>query len=589
MALYTFPDEQRQKSLKSTPLGSFTLVLHAHLPYVLSHGRWPHGTDWLCEAAAETYIPLLNTFNRLVEEGDSPRVTLGLTPVLCEMMTDPTFVSEFNDYLKMRIGFAEENARAFAEQGQEQYRQLARRWQLFYNQTRRDFNEKYSQNIIGAFKKLQDDGQIEIITSAATHGYLPLLSTDEAIRAQIKIGIDTYQKYFGRQPHGIWLPECAYRPRGEWSASPLVEPESTPVLRKGIEEFLAESGIKYFVTDAHLIKGGKPLGISSEHQGLLSEIPEETSENETLIHEKYSSQEVYFVESETTDPPVAVFARHESTSLQVWSADHGYPGNGRYLDFHKKQFPGGLRYWRVTDVSADLGEKQIYEPERITEICEEQATHFVELVRKNLIEHRDTTGKAGVVCCPYDAELFGHWWFEGPQWLYSILKKLSADPEINLTTGSQYLQENPPTETVSLQEGSWGAGGDHRIWMNAETAWTWKEIYPCERAFTLLLQKCFSDNCTELQKVLRQCARELLLMESSDWQFLISTIAARDYAEQRCAGHIERFWKLAAMAEKLGQAQPLSQNEQEELKTICKQDRCFPEIDTSLWLPGHSL
>lgn len=569
----------------TTPLGSFTFVLHSHLPYVLSHGKWPHGTDWLCEAACETYIPLLNVFNRLAEEGSTPRVTIGLTPILCEMMADLSFADEFADYLQTHVDVAGENARDFARQSEEHFRDLALFWQDFYTKALRDYEDKYARDIVGGFRKLQDDGHIEIITCAATHGYLPLLSTDEAVQAQVRIGVDTYKKHFGRQPRGIWLPECAYRPRYEWSAPEVVEGESTPVLRKGVEEFLSENNIEYFVVDSHLLKGGKALGVYAERFGALRAMHEnamEQFEPEPETTER-TPHEAYLVASEKEANPVAIFTRHERTSMQVWSAEHGYPGDGNYLDFHKKHFPGGLRLWRVTDIQADLAQKQPYDPTRIAAICEAQATHFVELVKDGLREYRDATGKPGIVCCPYDAELFGHWWFEGPQFLYRVLKKLWADPEIDLTNGGRYLDEHPPTQIVSLPEGSWGEGGFHYIWLNQENAWTWRQIYPLEREMTRLAQEYSDTKNPKLMEILEQCARELLLMQSSDWQFLISTVAARDYAELRCAEHINTFQKLAAMADEIGRGEILSEGQRDYLTSVQERDRCFQSIDVNLW------
>ena len=568
-------------------LGSFTFVLHSHLPYVMAHGRWPHGTDWLCEAAAETYIPLLNVFNRLVDEGMEPRVTLGLTPILCEMMVDPSFVAEFQDYLQVKIDVAQSNAREFAEQDLDTQRDLALFWENWYTAIARDFDEKYNRDIVGAFRKLQDDGHLEIITSAATHGYLPLLGTDESVQAQVRLGVNTYKRHFGRQPRGIWLPECAYRPRYEWS--PPVEEgdeKSQPFLRKGVEEFLAENQIEYFIVDAHLLKGGNPIGTYADRfEGLKTlyenayghyEPPEENAERSA-----YQPYLVSSVPGEQT--PVACFARHDRTAWQVWSGDHGYPGEGYYLDFHKKHFPGGHRLWRVTSRDADMAQKLPYEPGRIAEIAEGHAYHFVELVKESLRDYRNGSGHPGVICAPYDTELFGHWWFEGPNWLYRVLKKLWQDPEINLTTGGRHLDDAPPAGVISLPEGSWGEGGFHFIWLNKDTAWTWREIYSCERIMTRLAREHGDSKNPKVREILEQCARELLLMESSDWQFLISTMSARDYAELRCSGHINVFQKLAEMVNKVATDEYLTEGERKFLETAQDRDRCFPEIDPNLW------
>ena len=322
------------------PLGSFTFVLHSHLPYVLSHGTWPHGTDWLHEAAAETYIPLLNAFHKLKEEGVVPRVSIGLTPVLCEMLADTSWAGEFEEYLAKKTASAADNAREFAAQNQSEFHDIACFWEAWYRGIATNF-AALNRDILGAFKTLQDEGALEIITSAATHGYLPLLGTDESVQAQIAHGVANYRKHFGRAPRGIWLPECAYRPRYEWHAPEEIG-GGAPVLRKGIEEFLAEQGIKYFVVDAHLLKGGKEIGTYGERYEALREMHIRTPEV-AVPEEERTPLQPYLVVGKTSQP-VAFFTRHEKTALQVWSGEHGYPGDGHYLDFHKKHFPAGIGF-----------------------------------------------------------------------------------------------------------------------------------------------------------------------------------------------------------------------------------------------------
>jgi 1,4-alpha-glucan branching enzyme len=269
--------------------------------------------------------------------------------------------------------------------------------------------------------------------------------------------------------------------------------------------------------------------------------------------------------------------------MQVWSADHGYPGNGAYLDFHKKHFPGGLRYWRVTSQQADLGEKQPYQRAAIDEIIESQATHFVDLICEGLQEYQKSSGEKGFICCPYDTELFGHWWFEGVQWLETVLEKLATDPRLTLSTSSEILQDYPPKAAIALPEGSWGEGGFHHVWLNENTAWTWKEIYKRESQMVEFAQKYFSTENDLLRQILDQCARELLLMESSDWQFLISTIAAKDYAELRCANHIEAFDRLAAFVNKVADGEALNEGEQKYFQEIQDRDRPFADVDFECW------
>lgn len=567
---------------KST-FGSFTFVLHSHLPYVLSHGKWPHGMEWLCEAATETYIPLLDALNRLVKKGISPKITLGLTPVLCEMLADSSFAVELQIYLAAKEEEAKQNTRHFNENGDEEYAKTGEFWIEWYRQNARSF-DGYQQNLIGAFRALQNAGNIEIITSAATHGYLPLLGNDDCVRAQIEIGVQTYKKHFGRAPQGIWLPECAYRPAYDWR-SPFDDSAVPPKPRRGIEEFLAEQGIDYFIVDTHLFSGGSTLGVYAERFPVLKQLYKDSRDHETSQNPHGSTHRAYWADSQNTDAAgkVAVLARHERTSMQVWSADHGYPGNGAYLDFHKKHFPGGLRYWRVTSQQADLGEKQPYQRAAIDEIIESQATHFVDLICEGLQEYQKSSGEKGFICCPYDTELFGHWWFEGVQWLETVLEKLATDPRLTLSTSSEILQDYPPKAAIALPEGSWGEGGFHHVWLNENTAWTWKEIYKRESQMVEFAQKYFSTENDLLRQILDQCARELLLMESSDWQFLISTIAAKDYAELRCANHIEAFDRLAAFVNKVVDGEALNEGEQKYFQEIQDRDRPFADVGFECW------
>ncbi len=206
--------------------GYFSFVLHSHLPYVLGHGKWPHGTDWLNEAAAETYIPILLVCDRLVAKGISPKFTIGISPVLCEQLAHDSFRSEFREYLKQKVDAAGADATEFYRTGQHEYLRLAHNWEDYYNLINDTFNNVYGGNIVDHFRRLQDEGHIEIITCGATHGYLPLLSQDTSCQAQIKQAVASYDRNFGRKPRGIWLPECAYRPAYDWS--PPVKVDGLP-------------------------------------------------------------------------------------------------------------------------------------------------------------------------------------------------------------------------------------------------------------------------------------------------------------------------------------------------------------------------
>jgi 1,4-alpha-glucan branching enzyme len=536
--------------------------------------------DWLNEASAETYIPVLNVLNELVEEGYSPKLTIGISPVLCEQLSDESFKREFSSYLETKIVAAENDIREFSKHARKLLLQLAHMWKDYYGRIKSDFEERYNRDMISQFKKLQDAGHIEIITCAATHGYLPLLSQDTSVQAQIKQAVQSYTRSFGKPPRGIWLPECAYRPRYKW-----VPPVDTGLgkkgyLRKGVEEFLSENGIDYFIVDNALLKGGKAIGVYMDRfdalKTLWGQFEKEYSPRKEEIDK--TPREVYLVGTEGKKP-VAIFTRDPDTGLQVWSGEWGYPGDGNYLDFHKKHFPGGHRYWKITSAKSDLADKWEYFPEDAQKRIPENASHYKDLIKSLLVDYQKKTKKKGIVCAPYDAELFGHWWFEGTDFLKLVLKQVADDPQIELTTCSAFLDEAKPTQVITIPEGSWGEGGYHYIWLNQWTQWTWKHIYEDEVRMQKLVQEFGHTEDDKLINILKQLARELFLLQASDWQFLISTWSARDYAELRLSEHHQNFVRLAEMAEKYGRGEWVDEGEWTFLGDLEARDSLFEDVN----------
>jgi 1,4-alpha-glucan branching enzyme len=538
----------------------FLLVLHSHIPYVLSHGTWPHGADWLHEAAAETYLPLLNVLRRLAAEGISPRVSIGFTPVLAEQLKSAAFQDGFRGYLKMKAAAADQDQRHFFRTGERALEGLARHWKEHYDRLLSFFEESFRSDLIDAYRRLQDEGHVEILTSAATHAYFPLLSEDESIRAQIRQGKLTYVRHFGREPRGFWLPECAYRPGYSW-APPLGRGRSRA--RPGVDQLLKEEGLGCTFVDAHLLRGGTPRGVYQELYPGLKKIWEagrkQGRSRRRTARDPYRPHRVH-------PSGLPVYFRDEATGRQVWSRDMGYPGDGWYLEFHKKRFPGGLRYWRITSSRADLADKAVYDPEKVAERLDENAAHFVGLLEKTLARRAQA-----VVVSMYDTELFGHWWFEGPEWIYHVLKRL-AGSSIRPATASECLaQVPPPPHLLGLPEGSWGEGGFHSVWLNEATSWIWEKIYAVEASWKRLkLRVAASD-----RRLVKQFIREKFLLESSDWPFLISTWSARDYAENRAAEHAVRAVRLADWLSRGG---PLSPEEERLLCSWEQADGLFPEV-----------
>lgn len=555
------------------PTGRFLLCLHSHMPYVLSHGKSPHGTDWLHESAAECYLPLLHVLDRLNNEGIRPRWTVNMTPILVEQLVDPAFAAGFEDYCQSKIDAALEDQRKFEIEGPLWMQGLAAMWQRYYTRALVQFKHQWDRNIVEGFKYFQDQGSIEIITCCATHGYLPLLGTDESCSAQVKLGVESYKKHFGRKPRGIWIAECAYRPAYDWK-SPVGENEvSWP--RRGVEHFLAENDLEYFFVDSHMIRGGEPLGTYAANFPQLAELFARSKKNFAPPAEFRSEYEHYELPN-----GVVCMARDPQTTVKVWSGETGYPGDEYYLEFHKQLYPGRLRYWRISQNKRDLGQKMPYDPYSAYDRLAGHAQDFVQTLKGVLGYYKGVADRTGTLVAMYDTELFGHWWWEGPEFLYEVAHAMHRDGEIEWVSGGDLLDEEPARHTITLPEGSWGEGGYHYIWINDENYWTWGKLYPMERKLRKLVREVTLPKAID---VATQAARELLLAEGSDWQFLISTVSARDYAEIRFQDHVDRFNRLAAMAEAVQAGATLTEEEEAFLEDCKQKDAPFPELDLSLW------
>jgi len=552
------------------PVGSFTFVLHSHLPYCRKAGIWPFGEEWLHEALSETYIPLLNALYDLVGEGVRPYLTLGLTPVLVEQLSDAYLLEKFTKYVETKLENCAEDLKSYSGEDEERAA-LAHFYQEWYAMILHSFQDRFGGDIVKAFRDLQEEGYIEIITSAATHGYLPLLGRDSSIYFQIKTAVDSYQRHFGCQPRGIWLPECAYRPGYEW-VSPVDE-EAKPVFRPGIEKFLIENKLEYFIVDTHTLEGGTTLGVYAARFPALNRLWKQFDREYVEIKTK---------EPKTTYRPyllrynqdlVSIFGRNERSGLQVWSAEWGYPGDGWYREFHKKDLNTGLQYWRVTSSDADLGSKELYNPQIAMERVEDNSNHFVSVMKELLADYSSKSVEPGIVVAPYDAELYGHWWFEGIEWIKQVLRGLAESEVVDLTTASEYLVQHEPEQVLALPESSWGVGGTHWTWDNPDTHWMWEPIHEAELRMERLVA-LYPDLEEATLTVLNQAARELLLLESSDWPFLVTTGQAKQYAIERFRGHLVRFQQLARMAESgIGREARAYADELYEL------DKVFPDID----------
>ena len=505
----------------------FVLALHSHLPYVLNHGRWPHGSDWLCEAALDTYLPLLERLEELAGEGTDAPVTIGFTPVLANQLASPTFAREMAAFFAQRLAACDEAPASLATTGDQALLPLVDFWRSRLTRLQTLFR-RIDQDLVSAFRRLQERGRLEIMGSAATHGYLPLLARDESIRLQLAVGQHEHRRLFGVAPKGCWLPECAYRPsKGR---------------RRGIEQHLADAGFRYFFTDAHLASAGGPLGAygdiplgAERFDAERHDDPAKPGRRTKAARSPYHAYRV----SRAARGGVAALVRDPRSSMQIWSRHQGYPGDEWYLEFHKIRWPGGLKLWRVSGANVDLGAKRAYEPRAALDRVTGHASHFAHLLESIAQEQR--ADGAGVIVAPFDTELFGHWWFEGADFLAATYRALRGKG-VRAVMASQHLEAHPPRTALQLAEGSWGANGDHSMWLNDRTAWTWKRLAPLEQAFWDAAPAALASAAA--RPVLAQAARELLLAQSSDWQFIISTGAVVDYAERRFTQHCDDAERL---------------------------------------------
>ncbi len=566
----------------SGSLGSFCLVLHGHLPYVLRHGTWPHGEDWLYEAAAETYLPILAVIDECAFLNGNPRLTIGLTPVLLEQLAHDHFKQGFEHYLTDRIDRARADRTDFERNGDGHMAYLATRWERWYEDRRRQFHD-LDRDIPRAYADRARCGHVELLTSCATHAYLPLLLEDASIRAQLRAGIASSQRILGMQPTGMWLPECAYRRGGPWSPPIQWDPKDS---RIGIEHLAADEGITHFFVEHHLIESCRSEQTFGDGQWW------KVDWNEAV---KYPNRgwrsvlEPHGVNSDGTGlARLTAFARDGGVCEQVWSGTVGYPASGEYLEFHKKWSPRrGLRYWKITGKGVDLGQKDLYYPDDVPNKIHLHARHFCDYLKLRLHEHRNATGRHRVITACFDAELFGHWWFEGPRFLRDVMLTLNADPDIDLTTPAKVLQDRPIDKVASLPEGSWGDGGDHRVWTNDQVNWMWEIEYRCENIFGKHTFTLPWQQNKQVRNLLEKAGRELLLMQASDWPFVIRRGQAVDYGIKRFMQHVSRFENLTDIAEKvaansayLGQ---LTDVEKFEIQDADIHDVIFPQIDLNWW------
>ena len=522
----------------SQPKGYLALVLHAHLPFV-RHPEYEEflEEDWLYEAITETYIPLLKIFEGLVEDEVPFKITMTLSPTLLSMLGDPLLQGRYRRHLDRLIELScKEIERT---RYQPEFHPLALNYHHMLSGVRETFVNQYQSNLINGFRKFQDLGHLEPITCGATHGFLPLMSVNgNAVRGQIQTAVQTHEKFLGRKPRGIWLPECGYEP--------------------GIEKYLEEAGIRFFFTDTH---------------GVLHATP----------RPKYGIFAPIYCPN-----GVAAFARDTESSKQVWSAHEGYPGDYDYREYYRdigfdleydyirpyiastgERKMTGFKYHRITGPN---DHKEPYHPENAIAKAAEHAGNFM-FNREQQVEHlAGLMDPPPLIVAPYDAELFGHWWYEGPEWLNFLIRKIAFDQDtIELTSPSSYLQKFPTHQAATPSTSSWGYKGYAEYWLGEGNDWIYRHLHKAAERMEELARN--HPHATGLvERGLNQAARELLLAQGSDWAFIMTSGTMVEYALKQTRDHINRFTRL------YNDIQNQCVDEKW-LADIEKKDNLFPEIN----------
>ncbi|ADE13316.1 Domain of unknown function DUF1957 [Nitrosococcus halophilus Nc 4] len=532
--------------------GYLSFILHAHLPYV-RHPEQEEALEerWLFEALTECYLPLLNAFERLAQEGTRFRLTLSLSPTLLTMLQDPLLLQRYVLHMEKLITLAEKEVQQ--TRAHTDLNRLARLYRRWFLQTLSDFEERYQRRLVPTFARLQQEGLLEIITCAATHGFLPLLQPEPtAVYAQLQVAADYYRQCFGIAPKGIWLPECAYYP--------------------GLEKALKAVGFDYFFV---------------ETEGLL-----------------YANTRPRYGHLAPIACPngVAAFGRDPAISQQVWSAEEGYPGDRDYREFYRDvgferelsylqpYLPGGqirvdtgIKYYRVTDKTEH---KAPYQPAKARAKVAAHADHFYHNCLQQVAGHAKTMDRPPLLLAPYDAELFGHWWFEGPQWLESLLRRFgSTKGPIELITPSQYLTQHPVLQKATPNLSSWGDRGYNDFWLNKKTDWIYPLLHRAARRMRELAIAYYHEpKGTLADRALRQAARSLLLAQASDWPFIIENGTTVEYATRRLRDHLSRFHYLEIALEK-------GIFDERRLQALETLDNIFPDLDYRVYYgypPGNN-
>lgn len=518
--------------------GHLSIVLHAHLPYV-HHPEYDRffEENWLFEAMLDCYLPLIDLFDRLLNDGIAYRLTVSLSPPLITMLRDPLLQERFVRHLHKLQQLCEKEV--LRTRTRPELHRLALANQQRYRQAQLTYHNHYQGDLLAAFAKHQRAGNLELITTAATHGFLPLLnSVPAAVISQIRLGLACFEANFGFRPQGFWLPECAYFP--------------------GLETALKAAGVDYFFVDSHGILDASEAPTA----GIFAPLD--------------------------CGNGVMAFGRDPACSHQVWSADHGYPGDPDYREYYRDigfdlpldyigpyildghtRINTGIKYHRISGGP----DKLLYDPPAASAKAQLHARDFVAKRHQQLAHLQGSLPQAPIIVAPYDAELFGHWWHEGPQWLEAVLRLCAADQALQTVSCGDHLQQTPSPQVSQPAASSWGDQGYSEYWLNDSNAWIYPLLNQAGEQMAKLVGDLDGKAINPLQqRALNQALRSLLLAQASDWPFILKSGTSVDYAKKRLTDHLARFNYLHDSFRK-------NRVDQRYLSALEIMDDIFPDLD----------
>jgi 1,4-alpha-glucan branching enzyme len=469
----------------------FCLVLHSHLPWLANHGRWPVGEEWLYQSWAATYLPVARVLRTLAAEGRTRLLSLGITPVLAAQLDDPHCLAGMHHWL----GNWQLRAHEAAGMRDQAHRDLGAREHRLAAEALTDFEERWAHGGSPVLRGLVDADAIELLGGPLAHPFQPLLHP--RLRSfQLTEGLADAKARWGTTPSGIWAPECGYTP--------------------GMEREYDAAGVQHFMVDGPSLRGDTSLG------------------------------------RPVRESDVVAFGRDLQVSYRVWSPKSGYPGDGAYRDFHTYDHDTGLKPARVTGRTVDSKDKAPYDPELAAAAIDRHVADFVDTVRSRMRSESERIGRPALVVAAFDTELFGHWWFEGPQWLEKVLRAL---PEAGIPVGTlaDARAAGFVGEPVQLADSSWGSGKDWRVWagdqvadlvqLNTEVVQTALDAVDKARG----AQR--APGRPELRdRVNDQILREAIMTVQSDWAFMVSKDSAAGYARDRAHLHAHATREIAGAA-----------------------------------------